>query len=74
VSPGARLATFGVALVATFGVGAAVGTAVGPWDGGDPPAHHDADVPSTGSPATGAHDGHGTAPTTTPATDAHDGD
>jgi hypothetical protein len=54
---------FGVALVATFGAGAAIGTAVGPWEDGDPPAHHD-DMPSSGSTGTGAHEGHDTTMTT----------
>ena len=63
MSPGARLVVFGVALVATFGAGAAIGTAVGPWEDGDPPAHHD-DMPSSGSTGTGAHEGHDTTMTT----------
>jgi hypothetical protein len=74
VSPGARLAVFGVALAATFGAGAAVGTAVGPWEGDDPPASHE-DMPGTGSPGTTAHEGHDATPTTAgPAAEAHDGD
>jgi len=63
VSPGIRLAAFGVALGATFGAGAALGTAVGPWEDGDAPAHQDADGPGDGTSEPNAHAGHDTTTT-----------
>jgi hypothetical protein len=79
VSPGVRLAAFGVALGATFGAGAALGTAVGPWEDGDPPAHPDADGPGDGTSGPDAHAGHDTTttdavPPAGPITGAPDGD
>ena len=65
MSPGVRLAAFGVALGATFGAGAALGSAVGPWEDGDAPAHQDADGSGDSTSGPDAHAGHD--PTTTDA-------
>lgn len=50
MKPASKLAAFAVLLVLAFGVGSAVGAAVGPVDvGGDAPAHvDDAHDPSHG--------------------------
>lgn len=45
MKPPAKLAVYGVALVAVVGVGAAIGEAVGPIDVGDGPSHVDGHTP-----------------------------
>jgi hypothetical protein len=64
MTPGAKLAAFGAGLVLSFGVGAAVGAAVGPIDvGGE--SHPPVSVPDVSAPVPApssepsAHEGHG---------------
>lgn len=63
--PAARLAAYGVGLLAALGAGAAVGQAVGPIDvGGDDHGEVHTDAPATDpsppstSPGAGGHDPH----------------
>ncbi len=42
MTPAVKLASFALLLVVAFGIGSAIGTAVGPVSvGDDPPMHHD---------------------------------
>ncbi|HEY9558191.1 MAG TPA: hypothetical protein VIR58_15750 [Acidimicrobiales bacterium] len=57
--PGFKLGAYGLILAVMFGIGAAVGSAVGPLEIGDEPAGHEAPPTDTEADGHGAEGGHG---------------